>query len=316
MCDRMRIFRRTRCKIVYRSEYFTGFQTRNSRQSFDIMRFNKVRNRLIKERSIRRKDVLTAQPLSWEDMLLVHTRSYLESLKNPMKVGEILNLDYVNPWDEYIFEYFRYVAGGTLKAAEFALEKNLTVFNLGGGFHHAHPDRGEGFCLINDVAIAVRKLKQQNRIGKTLIIDLDYHQGNGTLLYFEKDESVFTFSMHAENWAETLRKVNNLDIELPGHIKDAEYLKILKNETRRIFSIFQPDLVFYLAGSDPYIRDTLGDFDLSEEGMLERDVFVYRQVRERRIPLIVLGAGGYGPESWKIYFNFIQWAIRKGRKMC
>lgn len=309
----MRLFRKTRCKIVYRSEYFTGIHARNSRQSFDVMRFKKVRDRLIKEHLIRRKEVLTAQRITREDMLLVHTQNYLDSLKNPMKVGKILNLDYVNPWDEYIFEYFRYVTGGTLKAAEHALENNLTIFNLGGGFHHAHPDRGEGFCLINDVAITVRKLKLQNRIDKTLIVDLDYHQGNGNLLYFRNDESVFTFSMHADNWAGEIKKVNNVDIELPSHIKDPEYLKILDSEIRRIFSIFRPDLVIYLAGSDPYIEDTLGDFDLSEEGMLERDMFVYRQVRQRRIPLVVLGAGGYGPESWRIYFNFIRRVIWKGR---
>ncbi|HFE63106.1 MAG TPA: histone deacetylase, partial [Caldithrix sp.] len=146
-----------------------------------------------------------------------------------------------------------------------------------------------------------------------LIVDLDYHQGNGNLLYFRNDESVFTFSMHADNWAGEIKKVNNVDIELPSHIKDPEYLKILDSEIRRIFSIFRPDLVIYLAGSDPYIEDTLGDFDLSEEGMLERDMFVYRQVRQRRIPLVVLGAGGYGPESWRIYFNFIRRVIWKGR---
>lgn len=308
----MRWVRKKRCKIVYRSEYFTGIHARDSRQSFDVMKFKKIRDQLIKERLIRRKDVLPAPRISDEDLLRVHTRKYLDSLKNPILVGEILNLDYVNPWDEYIFEYFRYVAGGTLLAAEYALEHDLTVFNLGGGFHHAHPDRGEGFCLINDVAVTIRTLQQKSRIRKVLIVDLDYHQGNGNLLIFQEDEQVFTFSMHANNWVENSVKKNNVDIELPSHIQDREYLDILFRELPPVFERFFPDLVIYLAGSDPYVLDSLGDFDISEAGMLDRDIFVYRQTRVRRIPLVVLGAGGYGPESWKVYFNFIKWVIQKG----
>lgn len=309
----MRLLRKMRCKIVYRSEYFSGIRAKNAHQSFDVMKFKKIRDQLIKERLIRRRDVLTAPRISEEDLLLVHTKEYLDSLKDPIKVGEILNLDYVNPWDEYIFEYFRYVAGGTLLATQYALDHHFTVFNLGGGYHHGHPDRSEGFCIINDVAIAVRKMQKKNILLKTLIIDLDYHQGNGNVLYFQHDESVYTFSMHAENWVDAAGKKNNIDIELPSHIKDKVYLKILRGELPKVYSVFEPDLVIYIAGSDPFIRDSLCDFDISEEGMLERDQYVYHEAHERHIPLVILGAGGYGPESWKIYFNFIKWVIKKGR---
>ncbi len=308
----MRFFRREKCKLVYRTEYFSAVHPQNDHQSFDVMKFRKVRDHLIKEKLIRRKNVLTAPRISDEDLLLVHTREYLDTLKNPMMVGKILNLDYVNPWDEYIFEYFRYVAGGSILAAEFALDHNQTVFNLGGGYHHAHPDRGEGFCLINDVAIAIRKMRLLKKLRKSLIIDLDYHQGNGNLLYFRNDEDTFTFSIHADNWNEITGKNNNIDIELPAHTKDDIYLRILETELPRVFSVFHPQLVIYIAGSDPYILDTLGDFDLSEEGMLQRDIFVYQQTRSRNIPLVVLGAGGYGPDSWKIFYNFIKWVIKKG----
>jgi len=309
----MRLFRKKRCKIVYRSEYIAAIHAQNSHRSFDVMKFKKVRDQLIKERLIRRKDVLTAPRISDEDLLLVHTKDYLETLKNPILVGKILNLDYVNPWDEYVFEYFRYVTGGTLVGFEYALDHNLAVFNLGGGYHHAHPDRGEGFCLINDVAIAIRKMQLQNKIENSLIIDLDYHQGNANLLYFRNDENTFTFSIHADNWNEISGKKHNVDIELPSHTPDETYLKILKDELTRVYTIFQPDLVIYLAGSDPYIEDTLGDFNVTEKGMLNRDKFVYLSARKREIPLVVLGAGGYGPESWKIYFNFIKWVIKKGK---
>jgi histone deacetylase 11 len=309
----MIFFRRNRCKVVYRSEYLSAIHAQNAHQSFDVMRFKKVKDQLFKERLIRRKDILTPPRLSDKDLELVHTREYLASLKDPMTVGQILNLDYVNPWDEYIFEYFRYVSGGTLQAVKYALENQITVFNLGGGYHHAHPDRGEGFCLINDVAIAVRKMQLADKLVKTLIIDLDYHQGNGNLLYFKSDEKTFTFSMHADKWDEFPTKNHNIDIELPAGIRDKEYLNILEKELPPVFSKFAPDLVIYIAGSDPFIEDTLGDFELTEQGMLKRDIFVYREAKKQRIPLTVLGGGGYGPESWKVYFNFIKWVIKKGK---
>jgi histone deacetylase 11 len=309
----MIFYRKNRCNIVYRSEYISAIHAQNTHQSFDVMRFKKVKDRLFREKLIRKKDVLTPLHLTEQDLELVHTREYLASLRDPMTVGKILNLDYVNPWDDYIFEYFRYVSGGTLLAVKHALEYQTTVFNLGGGYHHAHPNRGEGFCLINDVAIAVRKMQLAEKLRKTLIIDLDYHQGNGNLLYFEDDENTFTFSIHADRWDEIPGKSNNIDIELPGHTDDKEYLKVMKRELPPVFSRFQPELVIYIAGSDPFIDDTLGDFDLTEQGMLERDIFVYRESRRHQVPLTVLGGGGYGPESWRIYYNFIKWVIKKGK---
>ena len=309
----MMFFRRNRCKIVYRSEYISAIHAQNAHQSFDVMRFKKVKNQLFKEKLIRKKDILTPPRLTDMDLQLVHTKEFIASLKDPITVGQILNLNYVNPWDEYIFEYFRYVSGGTLLAVKYALEHHTTVFNLGGGYHHAHPDRGEGFCLINDVAIAVRKMQLAEKLNKTLIIDLDYHQGNGNLMYFKNDEKTFTFSMHADKWDEVPTKSNNIDIELPANTQDKEYLNILEQELPRVFSAFTPELVIYIAGSDPFIEDTLGDFDITEQGMLKRDIFVYREVRKHQAPLTVLGGGGYGPESWKIYFNFIKWVIKKGK---
>jgi histone deacetylase 11 len=309
----MRIIHRNRCKIVYRHEYFQGIHAQNSHCSFDVMKFRKIRDQLIKDRLIKRKDILSPARISDEDLLIVHTQEYINSLKNPMTVAEILNLDYINPWDDYIFEYFRYSAGGTLLAAEYAMQHNLTIFNLGGGYHHAHPNRGEGFCLINDVAIAIRKSRLPRKIQYALIVDLDYHQGNGNLLYFQNDENVFTFSMHSDNWEEISGKKNNIDIELPSHIQNEMYLKILKKELSAVFSVFQPDIVFYIAGSDAYVEDQIGDFDLNESGMLERDIFIYQESRKRNYPLVVLAGGGYGPESWKIYYNFIKWVIQKGK---
>lgn len=307
----MSLFRSKPCKIVYRNEYLTAIHSRNSHQSFDPMRFRKIRDHLIHERLIKRKDVLRAEQVSDQDLLLVHTREYLNSLKNPAIVANILNLDYVDPWDNYVFEYFRYMVGGTLLATQYALDKNITVFNLGGGYHHAHPDRAEGFCMMNDVAIAIEKFKWRYKLDRVLIIDLDYHQGNGILKYYADNPNVFTFSMHGESW-DRIDKENNIDIELPAHVEDEEYLDVLHSQLPNILGKFEPDLTIYLAGGDPYIQDAIGDFNLSEEGLLERDIFVYRQVRERKIPLVVLAAGGYGKESWKPYYFFIKWVMQNG----
>jgi len=307
----MHLFKSSPCKIVYRSEYLTAVHSRSSYRTFDPKRFKKIRDQLVKDHLIKRKDIIRPQSVSEDDMLLVHSQNYLNSLKNPVFVGKILNLDYVDPWDNYVLEYFRFMVGGTLAATQYALEKNITVFNLGGGYHHAHPDRGEGFCLLNDVAIAIEKYKIQYSIKRVLVVDLDYHQGNGILLYYRNNPDVFTFSMHTENWDE-IDKANNIDLELPSHINDEEYLEILEKRLPKVFDDFIPDLTIYLAGSDPYIKDELGDFDISEAGMLDRDIFVYQQARNRKIPLVVVAAGGYGPESWKIYYNFIKWVINKG----
>ncbi len=307
----LRLFRQKRAKIVYRSEYMTAIYARDNHRAFDVMKFKKIRDQLVKEHLITRKDVLVPPRVSDEDLLRVHTKKYLESLKNPLIVAQYLYLDYVNPWDEFIFEYFRYVTGGTILAAEHAFEQDLVVFNLGGGYHHAHRDKAEGFCLINDVAVAIEKLRAEKKLRRVLVVDLDYHQGNGVMLIYKNDPDVFTFSIHGATWEE-IDKENNLDIELPSHTGDAEYLEALKSYLPGVVERFQPELTIYLAGADPFKEDTLGDFELTESGLLERDQFVYQQIRQRKIPLAVLAAGGYGPHSWKIYFNFIKWVITKG----
>jgi acetoin utilization deacetylase AcuC-like enzyme len=288
----------------------TSIHAQDSHQTFDVMKFKKIRDQLVKEKMVRRKHILTGQLLNEEDMLLVHRKEYIYSLRNPVLVGQALALDYVNPWDNYIMEYFRYVCGGTLLALEYALDYNTTVFNLGGGYHHAHPDRAEGFCLINDVAVAIEKMRKARKVGRVLVIDLDYHQGNGTTLFYRDDPDVFTFSMHSLNWT-TVESETNVDVELPAFVEDEMYLSTLEESLPRVFEVFDPDLVVYLAGSDPFILDSLGDFNVSEEGMLERDMFVHQLIREREIPLAVVAAGGYGPESWKVYYNFIKTVIIK-----
>jgi acetoin utilization deacetylase AcuC-like enzyme len=180
------------------------------------------------------------------------------------------------------------------------------VFNLGGGFHHAHREKGGGYCLINDIAIAREKYCNQLRC---LIVDLDYHQGDGNLAIYEKNPHVFTFSMHAGYWLES-SKTENLDILLPEYCDGNEYLRILSSTLPDLINTFDPQFIFYIAGSDPYIYDTLGDLALTRADMLRRNMFVFSLLKEKNIPGVVLAGGGYGDRSWEVYFDFISHSLR------
>jgi len=306
-----RIFSGRKCeRIVFSHDYYHGMLDAHANAAFDAMKFKKIRDLLIAKNLINRKEILIPGMVSYEDMGLVHTKSYLKRIQNPLNVAHDLKIDTIDPWDTHVLEFFRVVAGGTIMAAEFAYAHRCTVFNLGGGFHHAHADRAGGFCLINDVAIAIRKLQLFRNVGKVLIVDLDYHEGDGNLTIFKNQPEVFTFSIHASDWLE-INKRNNRDIPLPANCSGEQYMRILQDELPSICAGFLPEIVFYIAGSDPYEADALGDLNLTREEMLLRNMFVYKCVREHEIPLVVVAGGGYGTESWQIYYDFIENVLRQ-----
>jgi acetoin utilization deacetylase AcuC-like enzyme len=284
------------------------------RHTFDVLRPRRIRDALLSCGAARASDFVRPAPLDDGDLLLVHTPAYLESLRTPETLARLLFLDPEHPWDERLLMPFLYAAGGTLAAALAAAADGGVGLNLGGGYHHAQADKAEGFCAVADVAVAVRRLRRDGGAARVLIVDLDYHHGNGNAEIFSADESVFTFSMHGNNWC-WLSKRHNLDVELPPHTGDAAYLGALRRHLPAILESFQPDFVFYVAGSDPFVEDRLGDFDVSEEGMLERDRLVTREVRGRGLPLVVVTAGGYGPTSWRIHFNYYRWLLAEAGTM-
>ncbi len=302
-------FHKEYVRVVYSPDYIYGLPSVGEHQTFDVMRFKKIRDRLVKEKLLTRKNILRPYLCSYDDLRLVHDEIYLRKLQDPQYVSQILRLDTVNMFYNSILEYFRAATGGTLLATAFALKHTIPTFNLGGGFHHAHRDRAEGFCLINDVAVAIEKFRLLKRAQRFMIVDLDYHQGNGNLLYFKDDADVFTFSMHADTWVE-IDRPHNRDILLPPGCNDETYLTVLEQELPPIFHEFKPQAVFYIAGSDPYEKDAIGDMKLTRQGMLERNLFVYRMVREKNIPLIVLAGGGYGKDSWEVYYDFIAYCLK------
>lgn len=295
--------------VVFSHEY-VAIPAAESHQTFDILKYKKIRDNLVEQKLLKRKRILKPYKVSYEDIALVHTESYISQIKEPMNVARMLNLGYVNPWDSHVLEYFRIVSGGTVLAAKHALATNSIVFNLGGGFHHARPDKGAGFCLLNDIAIAIEKMRKKRRAQRFLIIDLDYHQGDGNLVYFNNDEDVFTFSIHASSWESTEKK-NNFDGLVNSNCSWIDYKELLQENIQNLCRQFKPDLVFYIAGSDPYEKDTLCDMHLTRNDMYERNMYIFSKIYQQKIPLVITSGGGYGPDSWEIYFDFIKSALNK-----
>ena len=299
---------KTKVNLFYSFEYQIDFTENGDRKSFDTYKYLKITKELRKDKLIKYKSLIRPNPLNDEDILLVHTQDYLDWIKKPLNLQQVLHTNYLTEFDEDIFNIFRYISGGTYEAAILALENKKPSFNLSGGFHHARASRGEGFCPINDVAIAIRKLKSENKIKKALIIDLDYHQGNGTRNIFKDDEDVFTFSIHATQWCDLDAK-SSLDVLVDTDILEEDYLKLLKENLSLLKKEFNADIIFYLAGSDPFIDDALCDMNLSMEAMLKRDLEVCGFSKSLNIPIVTLPAGGYGDKSWQIYYNFIKYCL-------
>jgi len=295
-------------RFFYRDEYVTHAVEQGIRHVFDTQKPRRIFNALISARLMPASEVIPPEAVAEPDLLLVHTPDYLEEIRQPQRLARLLQLDPDVQWDARLLQPFLYAAGGTLAAARRAAQDCSVSMNLGGGYHHAQADKAEGFCAIADVAIAIRALQRSGQTRRTLIVDLDYHHGSGNAAIFANDESVFTFSIHAGNWC-WISKRNNRDVELPPGTQDDAYLAALRQHLPEILDQFHPDFVFYVDGSDPYVGDFLGDFKVSEHGMLERDRFVTQQVRRRGLPLVVVTAGGYGPESWRIHFNYCRWLL-------
>ena len=199
-------------------------------------------------------------------------------------------------------------AGGTLRTAQAALRDGAAV-HLGGGFHHAFPDHGEGFCLIHDVAIAIRMLQRERAIRRALVVDLDVHHGNGTAAIFSGDDTVFTFSMHQQNNYPAWKPPSDLDLGLPDATGDQDYLALLERHLPVILDRHGPDLVVYLAGADPYERDQLGGLALTIDGLRRRDAYVLGTARSRGLPVAVTLAGGYAAnerDTVEIHVNTVR----------
>ena len=260
---------------------------------FPIRKFELVRDRLLAEGTLHPEEIIEPAPAPLEDVLLVHTEDYVSRLcSGNLTPKEISRLGL--PWSESLVQRSFYAVGGTLAATSTALSEGYSS-NLAGGTHHAFSDRGEGFCVLNDVAIAIRSLRVRKLIRRAAIVDCDVHQGNGTATIFAGDSDTFTFSMHGANNYPLFKAQSTVDIELPDGTSDAIYLETLARNLPSVFA-WDPEIVFYLAGADPYQRDKLGRLALSIDGLRERDTFVLRECYEREVPIVTVMSGGYGKD--------------------
>jgi acetoin utilization deacetylase AcuC-like enzyme len=260
---------------------------------FPIRKFELVRERLLAEGTLDPSEIIEPSPAPLEDVLLVHTEDYVTRLCNGQLTSkEMRRLGL--PWSESLVRRSFYAVGGTLAATGAALADGYGS-NLAGGTHHSFADRGEGFCVLNDVAIAIRAMRARNRIRRAAIIDCDVHQGNGTATIFAVDPETFTFSIHGANNYPLFKTQSTLDVELPDGTGDAEYLETLARHLPTVFA-HDPEIVFYLAGADPFAKDKLGRLALSIDGLRERDRYVLRECYEREVPVATVMSGGYGKD--------------------
>ena len=273
---------------------------------FPIRKFELVRNRLLDEGTLDLSDLVEPQPAPITDVLLVHTEDYVTRLRaGALTPRELRRLGL--PWSKALVRRSFLAAGGTIGAVRAALDEGIAS-NLAGGTHHAFAERGEGFCVLNDVAIAVRTLRRDKLIERAAVVDCDVHQGNGTATIFADDAKVFTFSMHGAKNYPLFKARSTLDVELPDGTGDHEYLRTLAEHLPRVFA-HRPDILFYLGGADPYAGDKLGRLSLSIEGLRARDELVLSECRALGVPVTTVMSGGYAAsinDTVEIHCNTIR----------
>ena len=290
-------------KLVYSDRYDLNLGS----HVFPSIKYRLVKEKLLREHIAEPGDFVEPPPASDDDIALVHHREYLRRLQaGKLSYLEVLRLEI--PYSPELVRAVWLCTGGSILAGRLALEDGVGV-NVGGGFHHAYPDHGEGFCVLNDFAVAIRRLQKDKTIEQAMTVDCDVHQGNGTAAIFGGDHTVFTLSIHQENNYPYPKPPSSLDINLRDGVGDEEYLRELTQGLDRALAEFRPDLIFYLAGADPYRDDQLGGLKLSLEGLEKRDRLVFEKARQKNIPVAVTLAGGYArqlEDTIQIHSNTIR----------
>ena len=300
-------------KLIYSDQYYLPI----GQHVFPAEKYRRVHNKLIETGVADPSDFINPQPASDQDILLVHKPAYVNKLKTGT-LSAIEELQLEIPYSPELVNAFWLAAGGSILAAENALKDGVAV-NIGGGFHHAFPDHGEGFCMIHDVAVAIRRMQRDSKIRTAMTVDCDVHHGNGTAAIFAGTRTqseplpssgpsvlgqkplmrgthagdVFTISLHQENNYPQHKPPSSIDVDLPDGITDDDYLAWLDNALSSGLRQFTPDLICYIAGADPYREDQLGGLALTIDGLKKRDELVFRVARAKQIPVMVTYAGGY-----------------------
>jgi len=291
-------------RLPFKLIYHEGYDPNFGPHVFPSQKYRLIRDRLLATGFATEEDLLEPASASEADLLLVHEKDWIDRLKNgTLSFADIRRLEV--PYSRQMVRAFFLAAGGTTLAAECALRDGIG-FNIGGGFHHAFPGHGEGFCAIHDVAVAIRALQTRGRIRRALVVDCDVHHGNGTAAIFAGDPSVFTLSIHQYNNYPAEKPPSSIDIHLPDGAGDEEYLTRLYAPCEAAVTGFRPEILFYIAGADPYYQDQLGGLSLTLEGLKERDRMVMELALARGVAVVVTLAGGYAEkleDTIKIHCN-------------
>jgi len=289
-------------KLIYHERYDLNIGA----HVFPSQKFRLIADKLIKDGIATRDDFLRPEPAPDADILRVHIEDWVAKLQTgTLTLSDVMKLEV--PYSPELVSAFWLAAGGTTAAAQAALRDGFGC-NLGGGFHHAHPGHGEGFCAIHDVAVAIRRLQADGAIRRAMVVDTDVHHGNGTAAIFAQDNSVFTLSIHQANNYPAYKPPSNVDLNMKDHARDEEYLGALLPAVRAGLDTFQPEIVFYVGGADPYREDQLGGLSLTFEGLKTRDESVFLEARKRNIPVATTLAGGYArrvEDTVQIHINTI-----------
>jgi acetoin utilization deacetylase AcuC-like enzyme len=290
-------------KLIYHKDYDLNLGP----HVFPSQKFRLIAETLLQEEIAEPADFLEPAEAEDADLLRVHTPEWVKKIKT----GTLTSYDIARleiPQSPELVRAVYLATGGSILAAQRALKDGFAS-NLSGGFHHAYPNHGEGFCAIHDVAVAIRRLQHDKSIQRAIVVDTDVHHGNGTAAIFAADPSVFTLSIHQENNYPSDKPPSNLDLHLPDRVEDDEYLDTLIPAVQKSMDAFQPQILFYVGGADPYCEDQLGGLMLTKKGLFERDLRVFKEARKRKIPVATTLAGGYArqvQDTVRIHINTIQ----------
>jgi len=308
---RLLLGRRFPFRLVYSDEYWL---VDLGNHAFPVRKYRMIYERLL-ALGARPENFLRPEPAAEADLELVHSPKYLKKLiSGGLSKAEIQVMEL--PYSEELLKFGLLHVGGTIRTGRAALADGLCV-HIGGGFHHAFADHGEGFCALNDIAVAVEKLRKDGAIRRAMIVDCDLHQGNGTASIFAGREDTFTFSIHQMDIYPAAKMTSTLDVGLWSGDGDGRYLGELRRHFPRLYREFKPDIVFYIAGADPLGGDKLGGLELTKEGLIARDAMILEGARRLDIPVAVVLAGGYSPDVEDIvavHLNTIRAAVRAQRR--
>jgi acetoin utilization deacetylase AcuC-like enzyme len=289
-------------KLVYHERYDLNLGP----HVFPSQKFRLIHEMLLREGIAALEDFLRPEAASDEDVLRVHTEDWVRKLRTgTLTASDVMKLEV--PYSPELVEAVWLAAGGSILAAQLALRDGFGS-NLGGGFHHAYPGHGEGFCAIHDVAVAIRKLQADGAVKKAMVVDTDVHHGNGTAAIFRNNPTVFTISIHQENNYPGDKPPSSIDLNMADRVEDDEYLAALIPAVQKALDEFQPEILFYVGGADPYCEDQLGGLSLTKEGLKRRDRSVFEEARRRKIPVATTLAGGYArrvEDTVRIHVNTI-----------